>query len=332
MSIHAKKQKGSFLFEFDRYINGVRFRARRRLPKAWSRAQADTFDRQECARLYSVAAGVERNRATIDQAVELYLADKHANKTIAATTKELAVVYWAWHGRFIDELPDVAREIAKHHAAQGFKPATTRNRIAYLRSACRWAWRQHKICEHDPGGRVQMPAVRNERSNFLTRREAVTAARLIRNPAARAALLIAFYSGMRVGEVIRAEAIDGVWVVRNTKNGDDAHVPIMPKVAVYSRRWPRKLARITAQVHTRRALDWIGRPDASFHTLRHSTATAILAAGESLDMVGDILRHKDKRSTQRYAHRQLGDMARAMGGLGKKSPTIPGSKSGEKAA
>jgi integrase len=165
--------------------------------------------------------------------------------------------------------------------------------------------------------------VRNERSNFLNRAEAIRVASMTKNRAARAAILIAFYSGMRVGEVIRAKAEEGRWVVINTKNGDDAHIPIHPKVAVYARRWPRKLAKITAQVAARKGMDAIGRPDASFHTLRHSTATAILAAGESLDMVGDILRHRDKRSTQRYAHRQLQHMAAAIGKLGKKSPTTP---------
>ena len=132
---------------------------------------------------------------------------------------------------------------------------------------------------------------------------------------------------MRVGEIIRAQPVDGRWVVINTKNGDDAYVPIHPKVAIYSRRWPRKLAKITAQQAARAGMNAIGRPDASFHTLRHSTATAILDAGESLDMVGDILRHRDKRSTQRYAHRQIQHMAAALGQLGKKLPTSTSSGS-----
>ena len=74
-------------------------------------------------------------------------------------------------------------------------------------------------------------------------------------------------------------------------------------------------------------MDAIGRPDASFHTLRHSTATAILMVGNPLKMVGDILRHRDKRSTQRYAHRQTEHMAGALGKLGKKTPTSPSSES-----
>lgn len=327
MPIHRDKARNQFIFEFDRIIAGTRFRTRRRLPKTWNRAQADAYDRQESGRFYALASGVERHRATIEQAVELYLADKSGNKTIRATTQELALVYWAFKGKYLDQLPEVARAIVKQGAEAGYAPATVRNRIAYLRSACRWAWREHNLCEHDPGGRVQTPAVRNEKSNFLDRREAVRAAWHIPNHAARAAFLIGFYSGMRVGEVIRAKPADGVWIVHNTKNGEDAYVPIMDKVAVYARRWPRKLAKITAQKWARIGMDAIGRQDASFHTLRHSTATAILAAGESLDMVGDILRHRDKRSTQRYAHRQLGDMARAMGKLGRKSPTVPSKKS-----
>ena len=327
MSISRDKARGQFVFNFARTINGQTVRAQKRLPQAWDRAQADAYSRQEEARLYAVATGVQKGRATIEGAIELYLADKQENKTIAAQTKELALVYWSYEGRFIDELPDVAREITKHHTAQGFKPSTARNRIAYIRAACRWAWKQHNICEHDPGGRVQMPKVKNEKSNFLTRREALTIARSmpVRTPvqfAARAALLIAFYSGMRVAEVMRAEPADGMWVVKDTKNDDDAYVPIMPKVAVYARDWPRKLAKITAQTYARRALRAAGRGDASFHTLRHSTATAILAAGESLDMVGDILRHKDKRSTQRYAHRQREQMTVAMLKLQKSSTKV----------
>ena len=147
-------------------------------------------------------------------------------------------------------------------------------------------------------------------------------ARRTANRAARAAILIGFYSGMRVAEVLRAKAVEGVWQLDDTKNGDKRYLPIVPKAAIYSRRWPRGIAKITVQKWARIGMTAIGRPDASFHTLRHSTATAILAAGESLDVVGDILGHRDARSTKRYAHRQVGQLSKAMGSLGKKTPTV----------
>jgi hypothetical protein len=44
----------------------------------------------------------------------------------------------------------------------------------------------------------------------------------------RAIIRIAFYSGLRVGEIQRAERIDGAFVLRDTKNGA-AHV-IVPGI------------------------------------------------------------------------------------------------------
>ena len=49
-----------------------------------------------------------------------------------------------------------------------------------------------------------MPVVRNGRSNFMSRTEAIRVPRHIKNSAARASILIGLYSGMRVGEIIRA--------------------------------------------------------------------------------------------------------------------------------
>ncbi len=334
MPIYRDKARGQFVFEFDRRIAGVRYRPRRRLPKAWSRAEADAYDRKEVARIYAEASGIApRERPAIERAVELYLTDKAGAKRIGETTRELARIFWAYRGRAFDELPDVARKIAAHGVREGWTPATVRNRIAYLRAACRWAWKRHDMGEHDPGSRIVVPAVRNERSNFLTRAEVLRGARRIRHRDTRACVLIAFYSGMRLDEVIRARPEPGVWVVPDTKNGDDAYVPILAKVAVYARRWPRGVSRNTVQAYVRIAFNAIDRRDASFHTLRHSTATAILAAGESLDVVGDVLRHRDTRSTKRYAHRQREQLAAAMSrGLGEKSPSTSGGTGQAKAA
>ncbi len=49
-------------------------------------------------------------------------------------------------------------------------------------------------------------------------------------------------------------------------------------------------------------MDRAGLPNVHFHDLRHSTASALINAGASLYVVGQILGHKDPRSTQRYAH------------------------------
>lgn len=336
MPIYRDKEAGCWRFEFDRVIPGRgRFRARRRLPKAWSRAQADAYDRTEVGRIYAVETGIApRQRPGIEDAIVYYLNDKADQKTTRETACELARIFWVYRGRPLDELPAVARELTTHGKTAGWSAATVRNRIALLRAACRWGWKRHDMGEHDPGGKVVLPRVRNERSNFLTRREVILAARSIKHRDTRAAVLVGFYSGMRLAEVLRAIPIAGMWTVTDTKNGDDAVVPIQRKVAAYSRRWPRLASRNTVQAYVRLAFNAIGRKDASFHTLRHSAATAILATGASLDMVGDILRHRDPRSTKRYAHRQREHMVAAMERMADRpngSPTPSGSRT-EKAA
>lgn len=45
-----------------------------------------------------------------------------------------------------------------------------------------------------------------------------------------------------------------------------------------------------------------GCPDLRMHDLRHSFASAALAAGYSLDQIGELLGHRSNQTTKRYAH------------------------------
>jgi hypothetical protein len=70
MPIYRDRERGAFVFEFDRRIPGAgRIRASKRLPKAWNQAQADAYDRKESARLYALATGTEGADALIEEAV-----------------------------------------------------------------------------------------------------------------------------------------------------------------------------------------------------------------------------------------------------------------------
>ena len=77
MPIYRDRERGAFVFEFDRIIHGAgRVRARKRLPKAWNQAQADAFDRQESARLYALATGTQGADALIEEAVAKYVTER----------------------------------------------------------------------------------------------------------------------------------------------------------------------------------------------------------------------------------------------------------------
>lgn len=72
----------------------------------------------------------------------------------------------------------VLRSQAKKANGDPLAPATVRNRIRYLTSACRYGWKHHRMCEHDPAERVIIPTVRNERQEFASRAQMLAIARM----------------------------------------------------------------------------------------------------------------------------------------------------------
>lgn len=68
-------------------------------------------------------------------------------------------------------------------------------------------------------------------------------------------------------------------------------------------------------VYTRRVFARLGIMDASFHTLRHTSASWLVQQGVDLYAVGQLLGHKTPRMTQRYAHLSPEYMAGAVGKL-----------------
>ena len=52
----------------------------------------------------------------------------------------------------------------------------------------------------------------------------------------------------------------------------------------------------------RATCDAIGKPEASFHTLRHTCASWAVQAGVSLAVVQKLMRHATIDMTMRYAH------------------------------
>jgi integrase len=324
MPIYRDRERSAFVFEFDRRIPGAgRVRARKRLPKAWTQAQADAYDRQESARLYALASGTQKADALIEKAVELYVIERvpklKAGRNAAA---ELASMFWAYREKPLSALADVCKLYRTKATKANGKPlsaATVRNRIRYLTAACRYAWREHALCEHDPAAAVTVPAVRNERQRYGTRADMLRACRECRNRTARMAIRIAFYSGMRLSEILRAHVRDGTWVLSDTKNGTPRVVPIHPRVAVCARRL-KPCPKITIQRAWEGARDRAGLQGMHFHDWRHSAASALINAGVDLYTVGRVLGHKDSRSTARYSHLAVDALAAAVGLIGQKKP------------
>jgi integrase len=323
MPVYRDKARGRFVFEFDREIAGRRVRARKVLPKTWNKTQADAYDRTHSARLYAVATGVERPQHLIEEAVAVYLTERAPQlKTGDQIEGELLLMYWAYSGKDLGQLPEVCKvyaDKARKDNGDSLAPATIRNRIRYLTSACRWAWKRHAMCEHDPAARVVAPIVSNQRHDTASRRQMLQLARACGHRQTRAAIRIAFYSGMRMSEILRCEVMGDAFVLADSKNGRPRVVPIHPKL--------RSCCDIalpdqsTISRHWRKARALLGLDHLRFHDLRHSAASEMINSGVDLYTVGAVLGHKSQQSTQRYAHLATASLRTAVDKIGKKVPT-----------
>lgn len=325
MPVYRDKKRGCFVFEFDRYIEGKRVRTRKNLPKTWNQAQADAFDRKEAARLYAIATSVERTEYCIEDAVEVYVNERlPLLKTGDNVLKELALMYFAYKGKTMKQLPEACKEYATKATRENdgietpLSPATLRNRIRYLVAACRYGWKKHNMCQEDPATRVVIPTVKNERQEYISRKELVKIVRSCCNWNSRRAYRILFYSGMRLGEALKYQVKRGNFVLSDTKNGEPRVVPIHPKIMSAVARFDQKTAKITIQRAFTRTVRQIGLSHLHLHDLRHSAASELINNGVDLFTVGRVLGHKDSRSTQRYAHLAVSTLADAIGKIGRR--------------
>lgn len=318
MPVYFDKSRKRWRYEFSRLVGGRRRRATKLLPAPWTRNQAEAYARAQDSHLYAVATGAVREQPLISQAVAVYLAE-HAPglKNRALLERDLALVLPWYTGKRMNELPEVARQYAQDKAGE-LKPATVKLRMAYLRAACRWAWKHRNLGDHDPGERLTLPTVKNERHRYVERADVLFNCRSITDLDCRATVLVAFYSGMRLAECLRAKPTDRGWLLTDTKNGERRLIPIHPKVAHLARRWPRKVKYREVERWWLWATRANGYEDLRFHDLRHSAASAMINQGVALYTVGAVLGHKAPASTQRYSHLDVSTLTTAVASIGKR--------------
>ena len=170
MPVYHDAQKGRYRFTFNRIVNGHRHRASRLLPKDWNRTRAEAYARKEEGRLYSLASGVEQQQFLIDDAVALYVKHKIPKQTSGhKAALHLAALLEYYEGRNIADLAIVAREAAD--ADHGWSTGTIHNRLAYLKAACRYAWKKHwlpaKLMQHNPADLNSQKSLRILKKFFI---------------------------------------------------------------------------------------------------------------------------------------------------------------------
>jgi len=312
MSVY--KENGRWRFEFKRIVDGQRFRTTKLLPKGWSARQAEDYDRKQTEKLYGQVSLGEHTQPTIERAVMLYIEHRcpHLNYG-QGVIKQLARGFDYYKGKLLSDLPQVALDIRKEAVTE----ATKRNRIAYIRAACRYAYKHHNLGDIDPAARLTMPKVNNKRHVYIERKDMLKICKLA-DRRVRPYIRVAFYSGMRMSEIFKAEVKNDCFDLGITKNGQPRLVPIHPKILSTAHRLP-VIGKWTLHKYYTKAKKKAGFANVRFHDLRHSTASALINQGVDLNTVGEILGHLDPTSTRRYAHLKTSTLTTAIHKIGRKS-------------
>lgn len=291
-------------------INGERHRASKLLPAGWSKDQAHAYDRQEISRLYAIISGVEKPKTEIAEAVKLDLDLRIpglANGT--KTAQDLAHLIPYINGKFLDDLGNISKQYCKDHPH--LSPATLHNRLAYLKAAVRYAYKNHDVGDRDYTDKMIMPEVNNKRHVYIKQEELhENLLTHCEDDEARAVFTLAFYTGLRWRSEILTLKPDQIvtakrqkWIsLPDTKNGTPHMIPIHPNAVWALAYIPFKWKDSYYYARWWKARSAAGLEHVRIHDERHSFASALLSNGASLAEVGRALNHKSTQSTDRYSH------------------------------
>lgn len=122
------------------------------------------------------------------------------------------------------------------------------------------------------------------------------------------AIVLGFYQGMRVSEVINLRPEDvntrtGFIFIRQSKGKKDRQIPIQKPVIFYLRYLPVDVTRQALHKSIKLLGKKVLKKDMHFHTLRHSGASYYLNERRiDIKFIQEFLGHKDIKTTQIYTH------------------------------
>lgn len=288
-------------------------RTYRKTSRHWTFADAKAYERTWLAAVRDAAAGREPERLIAD-GLERWLLENVPRLRSARQTRNHArglLPYIA--GRRMTELAKVWAEIK---AAEPDKsPATVNHKGRILRQVGRLAWREWGWLDRPPAI-TMLPERARER--FLTTAQVQSLADACGDPAASGYVLLAAYTGIRRGHLLRLTRhdVEGGFIRldRSGKTGIRQMVPLHPKVQAIAERLPLGISESRLQGAWTHARAQTGI-DCRWHDLRHTCASWLVQAGVPIYTVAQMLGHSSTAVTQRYAHLAPQHLAEAVARL-----------------
>jgi integrase len=197
-----------------------------------------------------------------------------------------------------------------------YKPATINKSLGTLKKALRLAY-EHGQTATNHGDAIKLLPENNIRTTTLTLPQ-VQALADCASENVRAAIWIAVYTGCRRGEIVSIQAADiGADTITlragATKTERHRTIPIIAPLRPWLAYLPLKITARGIEGSFRNARTAAGMEWVTFHDLRRSSATLLLASGAKLHVISKLLGHSSMSVTaQRYAHLQVDEVRDAL--------------------
>lgn len=218
-------------------------------------------------------------------------------------------------GKKASDAKSAAIKIIAGLKSDGYKPATINRSLGTLKKALTLAWEQ-EIIPINYGEKIKRLKENNEREVFLDMEQIKKLADAA-SMNVRAAIWIAVYTGMRRGEILKmndAEIGDDTLTILsgNTKTLKRRTIPIVKPLVPWLNYLPMKIGAEGIKSGFQRARKAASMEHVNFHDLRHSTASLLIKKGVPLEVIRKILGHSTTKMTERYAHIEVEQQAKAL--------------------
>jgi integrase len=299
----VRKSNGRYAVEFE--LRG--HRVFRRLPRGATKGQAEALEARLRHELIDQAVLGKRPNVTIEHAINAWLAEAVAGRKSEKGTKSHANRVRALLGATPIRLDQMQAVSVTIHGQRELAAATRNRRLAVLKAVAKFAWRKGWT-EENLSGKIQLlPEVRYRRRE-VSLEDAQKLIESASTPRAKALIALSAYTGLRLGEVLRLKPEDvrgGVIVARDTKNGEDRVIPILPELEPHLSQLPFKAGWRNVYRGFQAARKRAGI-DIRYHDLRHMVASALARSDADLRLSMDIMGHKSVETHRRYVHTDMG--------------------------
>jgi integrase len=285
----------------------VEFEARghrvfRRLPPGATKEQATQLETRLRHELIDQAVIGKRPHVTLATAIASWLAGEVEGKKAARATQSHAgqVTARLDGSEPLAAIGDVAARI---RADTTLSPATRNRRLCVLKAAAKYAFRQDWAPENY-SHRIQLLPEPRFQPATVTPDQARRLIQAATTPRAKALIALSAYTGLRLGEVLklrRQDVRDGVIVARDTKNGTDRIIPILPELEPHLAQIPFTAGWRNVYRGFERARKAAGL-DIRYHDLRHMVASALANSEADPRLSMKLMGHKSVATHQRYVH------------------------------